>query len=560
MKLVTAQEMRALERRADADGNSYAEMMERAGTLTAQAIMERWNVRAQRVLVLVGPGNNGGDGLVCARVLHDAGASVRLYVWQRAADENDPNWQLCVERDISFVRAADDKDFSQLREKLEHADFIIDALLGTGVTRPIEGTLQELLATVRSQNKGANGNHAPLISPNTPLSPDSVPRAQIVAVDLPTGLNPDTGALDPAALEANLTVTFAFPKIGQYTFPGANAVGELVIADIGIRDDVQNAPSLQLATADEMRALLPARARDANKGTFGKTMLACGSLNFTGAPVLAARAAGRVGAGLVTLAVPQTIHPIVASKIDEATFVPLPDHAGEWRPRAVNELLAVLWDAPYEALLVGCGLGRAPSTADFVNRLLENFPTLEKPPALVLDADALNHLAAVPEWWTHFQFVEPPVLTPHPGEMARLLGIHTKQVQANRIGIARDAAKDWNAIVVLKGAFTIVAAPDGNATVIPFANAALATAGTGDVLAGTIAGLLAQMRAGTIQASGQDRAESATQQAYTAAVVGAFVHALAGEIAAQELGSAGIVAGDLIPRLPLALQGLLNNE
>lgn len=544
MNLVTTQQMRELEQRADAAGNSYAQMMERAGTLTAQAITARWNVRGERVLVLTGPGNNGGDGLVCARVLHDAGADVRLYVWKRASDENDVNWKLCRERNIPFTRAEEDTDFSALRDEVAQSRFIVDALLGTGVARPIEGALKSLLETIRATL------HPITHSPTHPISPPPNPPI-IIAVDLPTGLHPDTGALDPAALPANLTVTFAFPKIGQYAFPGANAVGELVVADIGIRDESPGA--LQVAGGDEIRALLPKRPRDANKGTFGKTMLACGSVNFTGAPVLAARAAGRVGTGLVTLAVPQTIHAIVAAKMDEATFLPLPDRLGDWRPRAVNELLAALWDNPYDALLVGCGLGRAVSTREFLERLLENLPTLENSPALVLDADGLNHLADISEWWTRFQFPAPPILTPHPGEMGRLLGIKTKEVQSDRIRIASEAAQHWNAIVVLKGAFTVVAAPDGNATLIPFANSALATAGTGDVLAGTIAGILSQYHA---QAK-HDETFEAARAAYHAAVVGAYVHALAGEMAAKEIGNPGVVAGDLVSRLPGAMGGFL---
>lgn len=535
MKLVTAQQMRELEQRADASGNSYAQMMERAGTLAAHAMTNRWNLRDARVLVLVGLGNNGGDGLVCARVLHDAGASVRLYVWKRALDENDVNWKLCAERNIPFVRAQDDADFSQLRETLAHANFVVDALLGTGVTRAIEGTLKEILERVREGTKGT--------------------RARVIAIDLPTGLNPDTGALDPTTVPADLTVTFAFPKIGQYTFPGANAVGEIYVADIGIPPEWAKDVLVSVAEAQEIRALLPARPRDANKGTFGKTMLACGSLHYTGAPVLAARAAGRSGTGLVTLAIPQTIHPIVAAKIDEATFLPLPDHAGDWRPRAANELLAFLWDNPYSALLVGCGIGRALSTREFLERLFENLPTLENPPPLVLDADALNHLADISEWWKKFSFAAPPILTPHPGEMARLLDIKTRAVQANRAESAQRAAQQWNAIVVLKGAHTVVASSDGTATLIPFANAALATAGTGDVLAGTIAGILAQY-----SAQGRDDENfDAMRAAYNAAVVGAYIHALAGEIAAQEIGNVGVVAGDLIARLPTALTQLRAN-
>ncbi|MBI4672498.1 MAG: NAD(P)H-hydrate dehydratase [Chloroflexi bacterium] len=587
MKLVTSTQMRALEQRADAAGNSFAAMMERAGTLTAQAIQQRFTVQNKRVLVLVGPGNNGGDGLVCARVLHDAGANVSLYVWRRVPALNDVNWDLCLERNIPLTRVEDDADFSKLKAELAQTDLIIDALLGAGVARPIEGTLKELLLTTREARKGTKGNEGNLLvlSPSLPLSPSlslplSLSPSLTIAIDLPTGLNPDTGALDPAALAADMTVTFAFPKVGQFAFPGADAVGELIVADIGIPSAWANDIALDVASADEIRARLPKRPRSANKGTFGKAMLACGSLNFTGAPVLAARAAGRVGAGLVTLAVPESVYPIVAAKIDEATFLPLPDKLGEWRPRGANELLAVLWDAAYDVLLVGCGLGQSESTGDFLVRLLEHFNTLERAPALVLDADALNLLSGLDEWWTRLAFPAPPILTPHPGEMARLLGKTTAEVQHDRVNIARDAARQWNAIVLLKGAFTVIAAPDGRVTLLPFANPALASAGTGDVLAGTIAGILAQyVAAGKREASNvMGEASNVTRETsnvkreaarpessegsnmmrdmFNATVVGAYIHALAGEIAARDIGDAGVVAGDLLPRLPKAIKRL----
>lgn len=555
MKLVNANQMHALEQRSKASGNSYAAMMERAGSLTADALMERFPVQDRPVLVLVGPGNNGGDGLVCARVLHDAGAQVALYVWRRVPAVSDVNWELCMQRAIPFTRAEDDQDFSKLQSELERTACIVDALLGTGVARPIEGTLLEVLQTVkrslteRDSREPALRTLAPSPSHALGLSPQ---RPYLVAVDLPTGLNPDNGALDPSAPAADLTVTFAFPKIGQHFFPGADAVGELVVADIGIPDTWADDIELGVAGVNEMRALLPPRPRNANKGTFGKVMLACGSPQFTGAPVLAARAAGRVGAGLVTLALPEALHPVIAAKIDEATFLPLPDRLGDWRPRAANELLAALWDAEYDTLLVGCGLGQSDGARDFILRLLENFNTLEQPPALVLDADALNLLATFPEWWNAFALKIPPILTPHPGEMARLLATDPANVQQDRVNFARDAARLWNAVVVLKGAFTVIAAPDGRVTLLPFANPALATAGTGDVLAGAIAGFAAQFRAAARRADRLDALKIASESA----LLGAYLHACAGEIAARDIGRAGMVAGDLLPRLPQAIREL----
>ena len=524
MKLVTAEQMRALEQRADASGNTYAMMMERAGKAVAEAIVARYGARAQRVLVLVGPGNNGGDGLVCARYLRDAGARVALYVWKRAERADDENFKLCRERNLPVTRAEDDANFVALKDFLADTDILVDALLGTGVTRPIEGLLKDVLTVIKS--------HSPT-HPLTQLLPSPIatrPAPRIVAVDLPSGLNPDTGALDPATLAADLTVTFAFPKIGQLRFPGANAVGELVVADIGIPTEWAPSDALDVATAREIAALMPSRSRDAHKGTFGKAMLCAGSANYVGAAFLAGSAATRAGAGLVTLALARTIYPMIASASHETTFVVLPDENGALVPDAARVLLDHL--PGYDALLLGCGFGRHPQTIAFVHALISHLPSSIP---LVLDADALFALAQIRDWWTHLA-PNRAILTPHPGEMATLTGVSRDAVQADRVTIAKKFAAQWQQVVVLKGAFTVIAAPDGRATLLPFATPALATAGTGDVLAGTIVAMLAQ-----------------GLNAYDAAIVGAYLHGLAGTLAEKDIGRAGVVASDLLARLPIAI-------
>jgi NAD(P)H-hydrate epimerase len=538
--------MRELEKRADQSGNTYAMMMERAGKAVADAIIERWGAQNQRILVLVGPGNNGGDGLVCARYLHDAGANVSLYLWKREPRTDDENFRLCVERQMPVIRAEQDNQFVALKEQLKQCDVLVDALLGTGVTRPIEGLLKDLLTVIKSQSP----NH-----PITQLVPSPLahrPALRIVAVDLPSGLNPDTGALDPAALTADLTVTFAFPKIGQFAFPGANAIGELIIADIGIPAEWAEANLPDVATVREIKAWLPARPRDSHKGTFGKAMLCVGSANYVGAAFLAGSAATRAGAGLVTLALARTIYPMIASASHETTFVVLPDDLGALIPDAVNVLRERLRD--YDALLIGCGFGRDPKTIEFVQRLLDikpksqlGFPTksedrkAEPPPLppLVIDADALFALAQSGEWWTNLK-PSTAILTPHPGEFATLTGLSRDEIQSNRIEVAKKYAMQWHQVVVLKGAFTVIASPEGRATILPFATPALATAGTGDVLAGTIVAMLAQKL-----------------NPYDAAIAGAYLHGLAGVIAEKEIGRAGVVAGDLVTRLPVALRQVI---
>lgn len=513
--------MRGLEQRADAGGNSYGTMMERAGKAVADAIAARTDVHAKNIVVLVGPGNNGGDGLVCARYLHDSGAQVLLYVWKRALKDDDENLQLCLVRNIPLLRAEDDSEFLELQKQVAECDVIVDALLGTGVTRPIEGALKDLLSVVKSQS----------LNRSIPQPP------YVVALDLPSGLNPDTGVLDPATLNADLTVTFAFPKLGQYFFPGADAVGELIVASIGIPSEWASEIEIEVADVKEIAARLPARPRDSHKASYGKAMICAGSLNYTGAAYLSAMAAARAGAGLVTLALAQMIYPIIASAAHEPTFVPLPDANGILTSTAARVLKKNL--IGYDALLIGPGLGRNAKTVEFVDRLLESplFPPLVRGAGgIVIDADALYALAQTHEWWKKI----PPmsaILTPHPGEMATLCGLSRDEIQADRIAAAKRFSREWQQIVILKGAYSVVAAPDGRITLIPFATPALATAGTGDVLAGTIVAMLAQ-----------------GLELYDAAVAGAYVHGCAGKIAEEEIGRAGVVAGDLLPRLPQAIR------
>lgn len=550
MKLVTADQMRDLEGRADQSGNTYAMMMERAGHATADAILARVPPAGKSVLVLVGPGNNGGDGLVCARYLHQAGARVSLYLWKRVPKEADENWKLCLSLNIPAERAEEDEGFDHLRQLVRGADVLVDALLGTGVGRPIDGLLKEVLeaakAEIAAEKDGA-------LQPVIPGAASPRPRPLVAAVDLPSGLNPDTGALDPSALPADLTVTFACPKIGQLSLPGAAAVGDLIVADIGIRSDSLDASTPEVASAREVGDRLPKRARDSHKGTFGKAMLCVGSANYVGAAFLSGSAATRAGAGLVTLALARAVYSLVAPAVHETTYLVLPDDLGVLVPDAASLLRDHL--EGYDVLLIGCGFGRDPKTVELVRRLLELGSRARsqvgfvrqsedpgrgraKLPQLVIDADALFALRESGEWWTSLG-PDAAILTPHPGEMATLTGRPRDEVQGDRIGVAREFAARWKQVVVLKGAFTVVAAPDGRVTLIPFATPALATAGTGDVLAGTIAAMVAQGLA-----------------PFDAAVAGAYVHGLAGEIAEKEIGAAGVVAGDLLPRLPAAIRRL----
>jgi NAD(P)H-hydrate epimerase len=543
MKVVTAADMSRIEKQADAGGLTYDQMMENAGRAVVDAMAERRDMRGQRVVVLCGPGNNGGDGLVVARHLHDMEARVSVYLWKRDTTD-DHNFDAVKERNLPVARADEDKNFATLKEWLDEADVVIDALLGTGLTRPIRGTLAELLAFVTEVVAGR----------------DEPP--WLVAVDIPTGVNSDTGHSDPATVPADLTVTFGLPKRGQFLFPGAADVGELVVNDIDIPSDLAADVELEVTTVEMVRDLLPSRPLDAHKGTFGTALIVAGSVNYTGAAYLAAAAATRVGTGLVTAALPGPVYPIVAAKLAEATYLVLPHDMGVIAPDAVKVLREKIAD--YDALLVGCGLTQEDPTAEFLEAFLLHEtpehrwrghvgfvrPVAEEDgpektvanaalPPLVVDADGLNNLARIDEWWKNLR-AEQAILTPHPGEMARLRGVEIAKIQADRIAAAREAAEEWGQVVVLKGAYSLIAAPDGRVTINPFAVPALATAGTGDVLAGTIVGLLAQ-----------------GLPAYDAAVAGCYLHGLAGQLVGAELGSAGAVAGDLLLALPYAIQELM---
>lgn len=514
MKVVTVDEMKELERRAAQIGLPSSVLMENAGLATAQKVKE-WlgNTTLQKMLILIGPGNNGGDGLVAARHLHDWGATVHVCLCAKRGD-NDPNYRIVRERGIPCILASKGQGLLKLDSMLSSSDVVIDALFGTGKLRPIEGIYKDVLARVQ-EAKAAR------------------PGLKLIALDLPSGLDADTGAADPSCVAADLTITLGYPKLGLFSFPGRDLVGQLYIADIGIPPHLGQDIATELMTAEQVKAMLPQRPIGAHKGTFGHVLVCAGSLHYIGAAYLACEAAMRVGAGLVTLAVARSLQPILASKLTEVTYAPLPEAEPGFIDSGAAKLLHQ-WLAGYDVLLMGCGLSQHPSVVDFVRKsLLEMPPSLS--PKLVLDADVLNTLAQTPGWWQ--KLGQDAILTPHPGEMARLTGIAMEEVGRERLRVARERAALWGKTVVLKGAHTVVVSPDGEAKISPVANPGLASAGTGDVLAGAIAGLVAQ-----------------GLSPFAAACCSVYLHGMAGEIVRAELGDAGMVASDLLPALPRAIK------
>jgi hydroxyethylthiazole kinase-like uncharacterized protein yjeF len=516
LKILTASQVRQLEEACAKIGISTDNLMENAGKVVAEEVKRLLGgAEGRHILFLVGPGNNGGDGLVAARHLHDWGAKVTVYLLGRRGND-DPNLKLVQERGISCVEAAKDEGLSQFTDSLASADAVVDALFGTGTTRPFSGNILSVLDRVNKARKRR-------------------PKWRIIALDLPSGLNADSGAVDPATLYADYTVTLGTPKPGLFNFPGAERVGKLTVADIGMPENLAEGAASEYLTGELIRSVLPERPVQANKGSFGRVLVVAGSMNYIGAAYLACSGAIRVGAGLVTLAVTPTLQSILAAKLTEVTYLLLPEsRPGVVAPEAAR-LISQHFEG-YNVLLLGCGLGQGPAAVKLVRSILLAKERRELP-ALVLDADALNILANTPRWWQHLN--NDAIVTPHPGEMARLTGIPVAEIQADRLGVAKKWAAEWNKTVVLKGAYTVIASPEGRAVISPVANPGLASAGSGDVLTGAIAGLAAQ-----------------GLPLFEAAACGVYLHGGAGERVKERLGDAGMIASDLLPELPVVIKNL----
>jgi NAD(P)H-hydrate epimerase len=536
-KIVTVEQMKQIEAAADAAGWTYAQMMDKAGEAVARAILSRLaSPGGRRVVVLAGSGNNGGDGLVAGRLLVEADMQVAVYL-ARERPADDPHLSALRDRGCLIATASDDQRQRVLANLVRACDVFVDAVLGTGFRLPLRSELAEVLLAARSA-----------------LEEQGFPPLR-VAVDCPSGVDCDTGETAPEAIQADVTVTLAAMKPGLLRLPGRRLAGEILVADIGIdpRQTQLGQVDMEWISSDDVRAWLPERPPDAHKGTFGTAVIAAGSINYPGSAGLAGRAAYRVGAGLVTLAVPAEIQPMLVAAILEATWVLLPEEMGVIAKGGADVLRNEL--ARATALLIGPGFGQDETTRGFLERLLttpkdsaarsdigfvheaaSTMTSASALPPLVVDADGLRLLAGLPDWPKRI----PPltILTPHPGEMAALTGEPLDALQTDRLATAKGWAAEWGHVVVLKGAHTVVAEPNGRTAVLPFATAALARAGTGDVLAGAIVGLRAQ-----------------GVGAYESAVLGGFLHGRAGELAAEKAGGVdGVLASDVIACLGDAIR------
>ena len=514
MKVVTAKQMNELDRLASTQhGISTAQLMERAGELLLAALRAQLgSLTGKRIVIAAGKGNNGGDGMVLARLLQQHACTVETYLgadgstlrglareqWQRLRQAGGHGCQ-CLDRA--------EWTMEQFRRAAKGADIIVDALLGTGLTAPVEGIYAEMIDTI-------NGAGAP-----------------VLAVDLPSGINADTGAVMGIAVNAAFTVTFALPKIGLLLYPGAAHTGRVIVVDIGIPRAAldQLALTVEQITPGLIRRLLTPRSPEQHKGDFGHLLVIAGSEGKMGAAAMSALGALRAGAGLVTVAIPRSQNPIIQELVMEAMSAPMAETA----ERTISEaaLPALLHLAVGKrAVALGPGLSLQQETQALIRTFV---PQLACP--VVIDADGLNAIAGHDTTTTTRP--APTVLTPHPGEMARLLGCTTDRVQADRPQAAREAARRYRAWVVLKGAHTLLADPDGRLWINTTGNPGMASGGTGDVLTGMLGGLIAQ--------------SIPLPDAATAAI---YLHGLAGDLAARQMGETGLMARDLIAQLPAAFQ------
>ncbi|MFN7977934.1 MAG: NAD(P)H-hydrate dehydratase [Vicinamibacterales bacterium] len=517
LRVLTARQMREADRRTiDEIGLPSIVLMENAGRQVVAALESLVDdLPARRLAVVCGTGNNGGDGFVVARALFQRGHEPAVLLIGSAADVRGDariNLEVLGNLGVPVVEVADASSWELHGSLATGADVVIDALMGTGLSRALTGLHETIVADINASE------------------------AAVVAVDLPSGLSADTPDLIGPAIHASLTVTLGAPKVPLVLPPAEHLAGDVVVADIGIPVEVVDAadgPRLCLLTREYVRGLVAPRSAEAHKGDFGRVLIVAGSRGMTGAAALAARAALRAGAGLVTVATPASVQPIVAAMGAEFMTLPLPERDGA----VAADAAAVVLAADADVIAIGPGLGRGPDVTAFVRTLLAECDL-----PIVVDADALNACAGEPSWLMG-RDDRPVVITPHPGEMARLIGADTDDVQANRLGVAREFAVRHHVTVVLKGYRSLVATPAGDVFVNPTGTPGMATAGSGDVLTGMLASELAQLL-----------------DPERAAQLAVYLHGLAGELADADEGDVAMVAGDIVRHIGDAVQELTARE
>ncbi|MEW5768170.1 MAG: NAD(P)H-hydrate dehydratase [bacterium] len=532
MKLTTASQMQEIDRRATADfGIPGLILMENAGLKAVQVLVDFISDLAQKkVVVCAGRGNNGGDGLVVARHLFNGGIDVRVVLISeksKVTGDAKVNLEAVLKSGIPLYEATSPDQLDQVRQEILTADIIIDALLGTGIKGPVKGLMGETINLINEASQVIRHSQSAISNPQSAIrNPQSV----VLSLDLPSGLPADTGQIEGPCVKATATVTFGLPKIGLFLYPGATKVGQLYLAEIGFPPPLLKDAALKfhLLEEEEIASLMPRRAVWAHKGDCGRVLVIAGSVGMTGAACLSSQAALKIGAGLITLGVPESLNPICEIKLTEVMTRPLAQtEKGTLSLRAYSQLEDLLSKA--SSIILGPGLGRHPETTRLVEKIIRE---VEAP--IVLDADGLNAISADPDILRASR--AEVIITPHPGEASRIITKDIAEINADRPGTAAYLAQNYQVVAVLKGAPTVIASPEGNIYLNPTGNPGLASGGTGDVLTGMIGGLLAQ-----------------GLPPLDAARAGVYLHGLSADLAIVEKSIPGLSATDLISYLPQTL-------
>ncbi|MBW2430523.1 MAG: NAD(P)H-hydrate dehydratase [Deltaproteobacteria bacterium] len=521
MILVTAGEMQEMDRQAiETHGIPGLELMENAGRGATDVLLDQFAGSIKTgVSIICGKGNNGGDGFVIARYLAERRIDVTVYLLSKATEvkgDAAANLKRLASLKVPVIEIPDENSFLKIKSDLCRFDLLVDAILGTGLTSDVRGFFKTVINFINDLNRSG------------------IP---VFAVDMPSGLNSDTGQPCGTCIRAQGTATFALAKIGHYTYPGADYTGKLEIIDIGIPASVVESvgPKQYLLTAERIRAALPLRSAETHKGRTGHLLVVAGSTGKTGAAAMTAVSAMRAGAGLVTLGIAESLNPIIEAQVMEVMTAPLPECRYGILAATAIDVLTMLADGK-SCLAIGPGIGQAEETRSLVRKIISQIDT-----PLVIDADGLNNIAGQTQLLKKAK--GPVVLTPHPGEMARLIEASSTVVQQNRLACARDFATNFGVHVVLKGAATVIAHPDGSAYINPTGNPGMASGGMGDVLTGVLAGFITQ---------------GLTPKAATHAAV--YLHGAAADTLAQTVGPIGYLAGEVMNTIPREIKKLLKNK
>jgi NAD(P)H-hydrate epimerase len=523
MKLVTSQQMRNIDKKAiQGEKIPGLELMEKAGKGSADIAKKILGneLKGKKVLIFCGRGNNGGDGFVVGRYLSQWGVDISLFLLGKKKEvkgDARTNLQKAEEIGLEVKELSKKNDFP----KDFNCDLVVDAIFGTGFQGKAEGLFADAIEFI-------NNSDSP-----------------VLAIDIPSGLNADTGEAEGLCVKANHTVTMALPKTGHFFHPGRIYSGEVSVIDIGVPPKIvdEEKLNLNLITREEVKTLLPRRPGDAYKGTCGRVVLIAGSTGMTGAAALASTSTLRIGAGMAILGTPKTLNDIMEIKLTEVMTKPLPDvrKKGALALRGLGEIIQLFEWA--DCLALGPGLGQHFETIELVRRILKrtNLPTL-------VDADGLNAIAKDSSILKEINI--PLILTPHIGELSRLINAPIEEIAKDRMRYALDAAGEFGCVLVFKGAPTIVAEPGGQIYVNSSGNAGMATAGSGDVLTGIIIGLVAQM-------SFDRRGRDVNTIMLDAANCGIYIHGLTGDLAREEKGEMGMIAGDMMEKISQAILNTL---